>query len=193
MSYILDALKRSEQEEKIRQTPALDTVHSFSAKRTTNPAMIILLVSLFVLAASAAFYLYLQNKQRSELIIPEITSQVGAKISAPAAQTEIIKKVVTVGPGLAPRNIEAEINAAAVQIRDLPYSVQQEIPEMRFSSHIFAEDPSLRLVNINGSNIREGSHVTKGIRLLEITEEGVLLRYQNYTFKMSVLRDWTFD
>ena len=75
----------------------------------------------------------------------------------------------------------------------MPASVQRQIPDMRFSSHIFADAADLRMVSINGKSVREGDVVAEGIRLIEITEEGVVLTFRHYTFEMSVLRDWSFD
>ena len=80
-----------------------------------------------------------------------------------------------------------------VRVAELPTSVQRQIPDIRFSSHIYANDPSLRMVNINGRIIREGDSVADGISLVEISEDGVVLSYLHYTFEMSVIRDWSFD
>jgi len=64
---------------------------------------------------------------------------------------------------------------------------------MTFSSHIFADDPALRMVNINGRLINEGDVIAEGIKLLRITEDGVVISYRHYNIEMSVIRDWAFD
>jgi len=191
VSYILDALKRSEQEDRNRQAPALDAVHVFSPARTEKFRLTILfLASLLLVATGTALYLFLS------------TQGIESNNFADAAKNGPIRERVAPAEApialtpLAPDSTLAATSttiAVPVQISELPESVQRNIPEMRFSSHIFAEDSTLRLVNINGNNIREGDIAAKGIRLVEITEEGVLLRYQDQLFEMSVLRDWTID
>lgn len=81
----------------------------------------------------------------------------------------------------------------AVRISELPLNVQRQIPDIKFTSHIYADDPSLRLVNINSRSVREGGYVSDDLKLVGITEDGVVLSYQDYTFELSILRDWSFD
>ena len=188
MSYILDALKRSEQEERIRQTPALDAVHVFSSRKSTNPTLMILLLVSLSVATGTAFYLYLSINQQTDSVASTGIVPGDGETLVPAMKPIITKASVDFEPV-----ILNSANESPIAINDLPARIQSRIPEMHFSSHIFAEDPTLRMVNINGKSIREGEKVTDTIRLFEITEEGVVLGYLDYTFEMSVLRDWTFD
>ena len=78
------------------------------------------------------------------------------------------------------------------RIGELPASIQKRVPDMTFSSHIFADQPSLRMVNINGRNMREGDVVAPGLKLVEITEDGAAFGFLHYQFEMSVVRDWAY-
>jgi general secretion pathway protein B len=80
-----------------------------------------------------------------------------------------------------------------VRIAELPLNVQRQIPDITFSSHIYASDPSLRVVNINNRSIREGDYISDDVKLLDITEDGVVLSYLHYRIEMNVIRDWSFD
>lgn len=64
----------------------------------------------------------------------------------------------------------------------LPLSIRQEMPEIKLSGHIYSDSPSARLVNINGSIRREGDMVASGIKLIEITDSGVILSYKDTRF-----------
>ena len=65
---------------------------------------------------------------------------------------------------------------------ELPLSVQQELPNISVTGHIYSNNPTSRIVNINGQIIREGETVTAGLKLEEITEYGVILNYKGYRF-----------
>ncbi|MEK7238116.1 MAG: general secretion pathway protein GspB [Nitrospirota bacterium] len=65
---------------------------------------------------------------------------------------------------------------------ELPLSVQQELPNISITGHIYSNDLTSRIVNINGQIIREGETVTAGLKLEEITEYGVILSYKGYRF-----------
>ncbi len=82
---------------------------------------------------------------------------------------------------------------SAVSVAELPINVQRKIPDMKFSSHIYADDPTLRMVNINGKFLRVGDTIVDDVKLVGITEDGVILTYLHYTFEMSVIRDWSFN
>lgn len=69
---------------------------------------------------------------------------------------------------------------------DLPPSVRQELPAIAISGHSYSADPSLRIVLINGSTMREGQVVTGGLRLEQITSDGVILSYQGYRLRKGV-------
>ena len=41
--------------------------------------------------------------------------------------------------------------------------------------------------------MREGESIAPNLKLVEITESGVILEYREYRISMSVLQDWAFD
>jgi general secretion pathway protein B len=69
---------------------------------------------------------------------------------------------------------------------DLPLSVRQGLPPIAISGHSYSTDPSSRIVLINGSTMREGQVVTGGLRLEQITSDGVILSYQGYRLRKGV-------
>lgn len=79
-------------------------------------------------------------------------------------------------------NAQAATGGSIPAIPELPLSIRQEIPEISISVHIYSDSPSERLVNINGSIKREGDMLTSGIKLIEITDSGVILSYKDLRF-----------
>ena len=84
-------------------------------------------------------------------------------------------------------------DVALVRLASLPVDIQRQIPDMSFSSHIYASDATLRMVNINNREFYEGDTIAPGISLNAITEDGVVLTYKQHTFTLPVVRDWTFE
>ncbi|WP_111496016.1 general secretion pathway protein GspB [Marinobacter bohaiensis] len=70
-----------------------------------------------------------------------------------------------------------------------PLSFQRKIPDLRFSSHIYASDPAARRVMINDNYLRPGDSFS-GIRVEAITSDGVVLSAYGETFRVGVVRDW---
>jgi general secretion pathway protein B len=121
-----------------------------------------------------------------------------ASAVAPAADSANTEAELIIRPGdfnlLASRGNPADQPPASdvVRISELPVDVQQQIPDLIFSSHIFADEAGLRMVNINSKMMREGDQISNDITLREITAQGVVLEYRTYVFEVSVLQDWRF-
>jgi len=91
----------------------------------------------------------------------------------PPASTEeedVYKKLRTASGGSVPR------------LEDIPSSISQDIPEISISVHIYSDSPADRMVNLNGTMRHEGDMVTSDIKLIEITESGVILSYKDSRF-----------
>ena len=79
---------------------------------------------------------------------------------------------------------DSSLSKEVLELGQLPISVREELPRIRISSHIYSNNPNARIVNINGSVIREGESVIKGLKVDEITMTGIILDYQGYLFRM---------
>ncbi len=184
MSYILDALNKSDQEkQKRRETPGLDANHAGPAKPARSIWPWVVGFAVLVGMNGAALFWWL-NQAPTEVATP--AAQPDAVVASPAAPIpeQQAATIELANPEPLPSASEP------VAIAALPESVQRALPELVFSSHIFASDADLRMVNINGKSLREGDIVGGGVRLVEVTEEGVILDYQGNRFEVSVLRDW---
>ena len=69
---------------------------------------------------------------------------------------------------------------------ELPYSLQQKIPDIRISVHIFNDVPIQRKARINGRIFREGEQVERGLVIEEITPRGVMFDYRGTVFRVSL-------
>jgi len=176
MSYILDALNKSEQERRSNQTPGINSIHRqpIATQRKALPWLPILIV--LTIINGAGIYFWLQQNS-----------------AAPAAEisqlpiNSVAGKIVT----LEKKTQELEIETySLVDISDLPTSIRTEIQDLNFSTHLYGEDKDFRMVNINGVMIREGEDISAMIQLNEITELGVILKYQQNLIEVGVLSNW---
>ncbi len=89
----------------------------------------------------------------------------------------------------------AEVSASSADgvrvphLVELPLSFQRSVPDLTVNSHIFASVPQARRVMINNRNLRPGDSF-QGLRVEEITEDGVVLSRQGQQFRLGIVRDW---
>ncbi len=195
MSYILDALNKSEQERKANQTPDLSTIHRApvpSGSRDANSHRWFFAIIAIIIVNAAGYWFWLTQSGQQNATAIANSPAVPASTPPRQFKSPDVQPPDEAAASVPITNHTSAALAAPVRITDLPREVQSRIPALRFSSHLFSEDAEFRMVNINGQMIREGNIVADGIRLLSITEDGVILTFQNYSIEVSVLQDWTF-
>ena len=69
---------------------------------------------------------------------------------------------------------------------ELPYEIQEQIPDFNVSVHMFHEDPSQRRIRINGGMYTEGKYLQQDLALVEITRYGAVFDYQGHLFRLNV-------
>lgn len=202
MSYILDALNKSEQEKHAGKTPDLATMHRRSAAHE-QPFPWLLVVLAVVALNIAAFGWFLWNQSLPSPTNPPVTET--RPPASPPETTDAVPSSPTQSNSTPPEarlpeSVEPELitppqstRPDPVGIGALPPSVQRQIPDMTFSSHIYSDDADLRMVNINGTFMSEGDMIADGVRVDRITEDGVVVSFKHYLIEMSVLRDWSFN
>jgi len=73
-----------------------------------------------------------------------------------------------------------------ISLAELPLALQQELPPMTISVHAYSGNPRDRMVGINNRMLREGDNVAPGLKLEQITPEGIILGYKGYNFRRGV-------
>jgi general secretion pathway protein B len=73
-----------------------------------------------------------------------------------------------------------------VQLSELPLSVQKSLPAFSITAHLFSPDPTSRMAKVNGKMMREGQELSAGLKLDEITADGVVFSYQNHRFRIGL-------
>ena len=73
-------------------------------------------------------------------------------------------------------------------LNQLPPSIRQGLPDLAMSLHYFTDDPSQRLIRINGETLRQGEKTAGGLELEEVTPDGAVLEYRHYRFRVGMQR-----
>ncbi|MDF2180616.1 general secretion pathway protein GspB [Neptuniibacter sp. CAU 1671] len=66
--------------------------------------------------------------------------------------------------------------------RQLSASLQNELPDLNISVHIYAEQPGSRMVRINNTTYRQGDRIEKNLVLETITPDGVIMSIRDNRF-----------
>lgn len=81
---------------------------------------------------------------------------------------------------------EKAVNSGVPSFGELPYEIQERIPDFNVSVHMFHADPQQRRIRINGQMYTEGKSLQQDLALVEITRFGAVFDYQGQLFRFSV-------
>jgi len=179
MSFILDALKKSERERQRKSSPKISDAlleQREIAKSRRHPVTILLLTTIIFLLIFALFYSksFWINDNDHQLTID-------LEQNKKAASQE--KRINTKNKPIESENIELhnEISEILdVNIAKATYNLY--LPELHIDIHVYSEVPEERFVFINMKKYNEGDKLIEGPFLNSITEEGAILIQQNITF-----------
>ena len=76
--------------------------------------------------------------------------------------------------------------AAPPSLAELPLAVRRDLPPMSIMVHAYSAQPADRLVGINNKLLHEGDEIAPGLRLEEITPDGMVLNYKGQRFHRGV-------
>ena len=208
MSYILDALKKSEKMRKQGDVPDLQALHvPMPDEEKTHKVLYLVIVILLV---SIAFLIGVYQPWKADIVI---NKKIAIKeIHAPMLKKKTIEKIV-MQPKIKFKQVnvkqikektsksvvqtEQEISQQAIRqvprLSELSAMVQQAIPNMIFAGHVYSSNKKQRSIIINGYAMSEGDVVVNGLKVKQITADGVIFDYQGQLFREEILQDWSFD
>jgi len=117
----------------------------------------------------------------SEPVQAETTQAPGTRLTAePPAQAPTPEAIPM--PDIRPQAAEPSIPL----LSQLPVSVQESLPPINVSGHIYDVRPAARMVFINGNIHREGDMLAANLQLLGITPNGVELSFRDTAFRIEL-------
>ena len=212
MSYILDALKKSEQERGNGSIPSVQTIHSSSLNYHQERRLLwpwILIIALIANMAILFYFLKPANKETSVSAVEHLApaNPVSMLQAQPIEKNNFTPAPVNHTPATIEEPVEhtapattddfattpvmaTVIDTPAVDIDELPANIRQQIPAMVFSAHVYSSSARQRSLVINDRFMEEGDSVTPELTLFEITPGGAIFDYRGYRFRTSIISGW---
>ncbi|MBX3705174.1 MAG: general secretion pathway protein GspB [Pseudomonadales bacterium] len=194
MSLVLEALRRQQAERE--QDPAAVMLMHAGRRQRTRLWPIVLTCALLLNAGVFAWIFIARSDGTgapAETVHAGETAPPGPVAAAAAAPADpaVVEPVAAI-PEPVPEPAPAQPMRVIVErlpLGSLPAGVRNRFPGIAFSTHIYAEDPTLRAIVANGERLQEGDRV-RDMLIREITEDGVVLEFENYLVEVPVFTDW---
>ncbi|MGI9203866.1 MAG: general secretion pathway protein GspB [Woeseiaceae bacterium] len=202
MSFILDALKKSEAERQRQNAPGIASIpERHNAKSSGKWVWLVTGLLAVNLLALAALLLW-----KSSAEPPMETPIASTQLEAPAATfSELVSEVkrsqrnssppvvvqpeaedvaapVSAPPASAENDEGGRVNPGLDSFNDLRAKGELQLPDMHLDIHVYSGAPSDRFVFVNMAKYKENSTLSEGPLVKEITPEGVVLEHQNKVF-----------
>ena len=206
MSFILDALKKSESERQQQGSAEFSTIPSSAPQRDTPrwlwPLIALLAINMIVLlvlvlrpakpAAAVQETVTAAPVQAAPAAAPPAAS--GASFDERVAAAKANRKATPVEPTATPQAAPAQsapplptssdTNTVLPSALELRANGEMELPDMHVDIHVYSDVPAERFVFINMDKHREGSTLDEGPTVREITVDGVVLEYRGRRFML---------
>jgi general secretion pathway protein B len=215
MSFILDALRKSEHERERRALPGLVEA---PVARSARPVLAWILggfgVLLVINAAVLAWLLLRTPAPVAAAVVVPVAAPVAA-LPAPRSMAPIedggrvrplaaeaadpspealepppVTHAPTLDDAAAAAKYSVPVRAAPTPglpptLRQLPAAVAAVMPPLNVDLHVYSPVATQRFVIINGQRVHEGGVLKEGLLVEQITPEGVVLNHQGTRFTLS--------
>ena len=121
------------------------------------------------------------HKSQSSNTLSKVPEQIVDEASTPTIER-------TIPPSPEPNDSidETVQEQKIIAMTELPLAIQQELPKMSISGHAYSTVPKERIVGINDRLLQEGEYLSPGLRLEQITADGLVFSYKKYLFRHSL-------
>jgi general secretion pathway protein B len=134
-----------------------------------------------------------QDRSRDAKEVPELKT--ASRSAAPVARKEDSDISRTKhAPATRPTNPEPQVRSESrvvaagrvLDLKELPPAIRSSLPDLKISAHYYTVERQSRFTKINEQTLREGQVFAPGVKLEEITPDGVVLGFQGYRFQMGI-------
>lgn len=168
MSYLLDALKKAEQERKQSETHSV--ISEGPSKVTASLPIWVVVALVLVLVLTVSKVLFSQNDTpivESEPVLAA-TSVTQDSTAMPSQSSQGLESIET--------STRSTQSNEPKELSELDGVTLSRIPSLSLESHIYSSAAEYRSVIINGQSYGEGALLAAGVVLTEITQSGIILK-----------------
>lgn len=208
MSFILDALRKSENSRLRQDHPAIFAAR-VNAQRPRRPRWVAVIGALLIVnLLVVAYALWQQQDAVSATTSVDSVAQRGPTEIEPAAPVATAIPPLaagpsaepTAGPTSGPAVMPASISAASTSVtprspaaaieprvtRDDLLARGTAVPAVDLNLHVYDPNQAARFVLLNGQRLREGEMSREGLRVERITPQGVVLNHAGSSFAVNL-------
>lgn len=209
MSFILDALRKSEIERQRQSGPSIAELPMAREDRRLPVALLAIGLLLAVNVGVLLFFLMrdagkpaADAEPAAVVTQPAVMAPAAVAAAGPPATANVAADTAPARPYTDPATLPPEApdptllpdtrvataNAGVTYAEGPPPSAASPValnaglPELTIDLHIFADDPAKRAVFINGRRYTQGDATAEGPRVEEITRDGAVLNYRGQRF-----------
>ena len=198
MSFILDALKKSESERQQQSNSEFASVPSSSGNPSSLKWLWILGALLLVNVAVLLGLLLRDDAPAEDAVIATSSSTNEAAVAEPSFEEQVAAaKLIQPQPAAvtqaetsgraasaAPKSTPSSSGGRILTIDEVRLNGSLQLGDLHLDIHVYSDVPEERFVFINMAKLREQSQLEDGPTVTEITRDGVILEYQGTTFLM---------
>jgi general secretion pathway protein B len=200
MSYILEALKKSQAERQLGNAP---TIHAVSidavATAQARPRSNVLWMAIAGVAVLGAAAFVLANRQAPvpaplppplaatvaappPVLVPEPVAPPVPVAAVPLPKPAVPKAL----PAPAPATVQPAPNTDenVRSLHELPEAIQREVPQVVFGGYMYSKNPDDRLLLIDKSLRHEGEQVAPGLVLEKLLPKAAVMNYKGTRYKV---------
>jgi general secretion pathway protein B len=200
MSYILDALKRSERERQDGQAPLLRSIHAdFHARSKDAQVRLRLFTIISLVVVGTGFGVWLAKVDFDWALLRDGTRASGGNTAATTPQIEsplssTDREDVRPSPGATEMPIATAVDVPLpdmatdmLEVWQLSEAEQRFLDSLNVSLHVYSPEPLQRTVIINGLRAKEGQTLGQDLQLLEITSDGIIVQFQQQRVHLATI------
>ncbi len=200
MSYILDALRKSEHERQVAAGQGAGMLHPIEIQRERK-LWIPIGIALLITMMSAALIGWMWSKTTVTEVAHMIEKPTVTIVSQPSAtsvevppEPKLAPEVKKLIPVIEPKKIRVPTTADIVktsppQIKELPNKITppvnadplKDLPALNITGYIHNSE-SGNLAMINNQLVHEGEEVSPGLRLVKILDDSAIFSYKGFVF-----------
>jgi hypothetical protein len=198
MSYILDALRKSEDNRNLSRLLNVEN-GTVTLPITARPSLQIIAIGAAVVVTLLVLFLVLlklwrqppaENVAVESSMTPAATADIRNDQAGATSLTDQLTKprrqTVKKAPTPAPVNTAIRPSHPPLKfLRAMPDDFRNRVPPLALNIHVYSPDSSQRILYINNHQVRAGDRMDNGVTVLDIVQDGAILEYEDTRFKLA--------
>ena len=195
MSYILQALKKSEQERALAAglevDPADGVVKSVNdVEGKSESASSWPLYAIYLTLLSVMLLILWQILVSDKEIQYEESGQNTRMDVRQEIVTASAEKIEMSNEAFEAQQVKNPAQAEAINLERAPKEILEQLPKIEITSHIYSTDASRRSIVVNAKRLVEGDFIAPNLFLKQITAQGMIVDIQGWLLLVDRSRGW---